>query len=236
MRISRKGAGALAIILALAGCRATDEERAIEVSHNLFLAGAERDIKNGNVDAAIRKLDRAVALKPDHARSHFKLGNALVLRALQPDMSEGVREEYVTRALTHHRTALEMRPDSAQANYHVGRDLVLLGRPDEAIPHLEAAQAIDPHSPFIDAQLGNARRLMKNYEQAVQHYEAGLKKRAKPVATMQLHEGLAETYLAQAKRAAALAEFDVARRKATSQHHRKRIEKRIAEVKADSGR
>jgi len=219
----------LLIITIAAGCQ-TPEQRALEVSHNLLIAGAQKDVRAGRLDAAIHKLRRAVNLKPEDAVARFSLGNVLARRAEEPDVSAEALTTLVTEALEHHTAALRLVPDSAQAHYHVGRDLILLGRPAEAVGYLEAARKRDPNAPFIDARLGDAHRLMKQYDLALEHYRAGLTKRPKPLAAMELHEGLADTYLATGKPVDALAALQQARKKAPTRAHLKRIEKRIEEL------
>ena len=222
-------AGLAAAILA-AGCRSLEQE-AIDVSHNMLLSGAGKDVQNKRYHAAINKLEKAAALKPDHAASHFRLGNVLVLRARDPEVNEEAFRNFVSRALTHHLKALELAPEIAQVHYYVGQDLILLGRPAEAIAYLEKAQELDPHAPFIDARLGDAYRLMKEFDLAETHYRAGLAKPPKALATMELHEGLAETFAAQGRTDEALQELELARKSATSPDHLKRLEKRIQELK-----
>lgn len=224
----------LAVALALAaGCR-TPEQRAPDLLHNILLAGAEKDVNNGQYDRAIHKLRQATALKPEEARTHLLLGNTLVERALQPDANEEAREKLVSQALEAHQTALRLAPKSPQANYHVGRDLILLGRPAESIAYLEQARRRHPTVAYIDARLGDAYRLMNQYDLALQEYRTGLDKRPEPRAAMELHEGIAETHAAQGRTAEALAAFDLARKSAVTDAHRKRIEKRMAELQAPS--
>ena len=217
---------AVAVVIA-AGCRNLEEE-AITVSHSALLHGAQEDLDEKRYDGAIRKLERAAALKPDDSRAHLNLGHALVVRARQDDVNAEARAAFLSRALTAHRTALELRPTSPQRHYFVGRDLLLLGRPAEAVAHLEKAQELDPKVPFIDARLGDAYRAMKEYDLAIEHYRAGLARPPQRLATMELHEGVGETLAAQGEIDDALKAFALARKSAPSARHIKRIEKHIA--------
>ena len=84
--------------------------------------------------SAARTLGLAVALEPDDARAHFRLGLAYA--------ELGERDA----ALRHLQDAVRLAPKRPQ--YEVGLAGLLLdtGRFSEAIPHLRAALALEPHA------------------------------------------------------------------------------------------
>ena len=226
---------ALGILIAVAaGCRSTNDE-AIDVSYNLLVSGADRDVQEGQYDLAIRKLERAAALRPEEPEPPFRLGNTLVKRALRPDVDAETRRAFITRALAQHEVARRKAPRQALYQYAVGRDYVLLERPTDALPPLELARALAPDIPYIDARFGDAYRQMKDYPKALEFYRSGLTKPQERLATTELHEGIGETYAAQGQIDEAVKELDLARQSA-GREHAKRLAQRIEALKAPASR
>ena len=81
--------------------------------------------------------------KPDFAKAHINLGNALAAR--QPE-----------RAIAHYRTAAEVEPDSVMVHSDLGNAFATLGKFDEAIGYCKRALEINPRSAEAHNNLGNA--------------------------------------------------------------------------------
>jgi protein O-mannosyl-transferase len=96
-------------------------------------------------EAAVVKLRAALALNPDHARTHYNLGNA---HARAGQWREAV-EEY--------RAAIVSSPDYLAAQANLGNALLLSGRPDEAVGAYEAALRLKPDDLKLQANLQRAR-------------------------------------------------------------------------------
>ena len=68
----------------------------------------------------------------------------------------------------HFRRALELNPNLDMAHYHYAWELLLLGRPDEAISEHKLAQKYDPYNPLHTAWLGGLYEHYDRNEEAVQ--------------------------------------------------------------------
>ena len=75
----------------------------------------------------------AVEAKPDNARAHVNLANAL-----RNDLGD------LGGAEQHYRLALELRPGHALAHTNLGSVLAVTGRLDEAVEEFNRALEIDP--------------------------------------------------------------------------------------------
>ncbi len=98
----------------------------------------------GRVDDAVRELELALALAPDHAVAHYNLGVIALGRNDAPE------------ALARFERAIEARPDYGEAHNNLGVVLDYLGRFTEAIEHYRQAVAINPDSFMAHSNLGNA--------------------------------------------------------------------------------
>jgi tetratricopeptide (TPR) repeat protein len=87
----------------------------------------------GKDAAAIPHLEAAVRLKPDYVEAHFNLGWALSKIPAR-----------IADAISQYEAGLRLKPDDGQANADVGKLLAGVGRRQEAIAHLEAAQRVHP--------------------------------------------------------------------------------------------
>jgi tetratricopeptide (TPR) repeat protein len=87
-------------------------------------------------------LTRAVELNPGYADAHAYLG--LALDSQQKDGEAA------------YQNAVELAPDSALAQFLFGLHYRQLGQSAKALPHLQAAQKLDPENPAIAAEMGGA--------------------------------------------------------------------------------
>jgi Tfp pilus assembly protein PilF len=85
----------------------------------------------------------AVLVDPTCARCQGNLGNAL-------------RDRAPHAAVAPLRQAVALRPDMPQLHANLGLVLLTLGRPAEALPHLERAAASDPNDLVLQTHLGAA--------------------------------------------------------------------------------
>jgi tetratricopeptide (TPR) repeat protein len=115
--------------------------------------------EKGNLDGAVRDLERAVALKPGDADTAFNLGFILQRKGDHP------------AALEHFQHAVEANPFLDRAWYGMGLSLSKLGRYPEAAAKFGEAARIQPMNPYAAYhlaatwfQLGDREKLEREYE------------------------------------------------------------------------
>jgi tetratricopeptide (TPR) repeat protein len=103
-----------------------------------------------------------LACTADNIIGHNNLGNELT------------RQGELDEAIAHYQTALQIKPDYAEAHYNLAEALVKKGGVDEAIFHYETALRIDPG--YFDAcnNLGNAFMRTGRGDEAIAHYQRAL--------------------------------------------------------------
>jgi tetratricopeptide (TPR) repeat protein len=103
-----------------------------------------------------------LACTTDNIIGHNNLGNELT------------RQGELDEAIAHYQTALQIKPDYAEAHYNLAEALVRKGGVDEAIFHYETALRIDPG--YFDAcnNLGNAFMRTGRVDEAIAHYQRAL--------------------------------------------------------------
>jgi Flp pilus assembly protein TadD len=89
-------------------------------------------IRNGNAQAAIDVLTRAVALAPRGTEARINLGHALKATGNVAD------------AITHYRDAVRLKPRDAQGRYALGNGLLAEGRYEAAEAELQEAARLAP--------------------------------------------------------------------------------------------
>jgi len=107
----------------------------------------------GEVDKAIENYRKALALNPNSAMAHQRLG--FLLFQVKKQMPEG---------LEHSREAVRLEPANGFAHYDLGMDLMFQGDVSNAAPHLAAAAALLPNG--YDSQY-NAVDINHNWGQAL---------------------------------------------------------------------
>jgi Flp pilus assembly protein TadD len=98
-------------------------------------------------------------------------------------------------------------PNSAQARNNLGGALLVAGRVDEALPHLEAAVRLDPAHAEAHSNLGVALARRGRVDDAIEHYRAALRLDARQT---QAYSNLGNAYLQQGKVREAIAWFEQA--------------------------
>jgi tetratricopeptide (TPR) repeat protein len=116
----------------------------------------------GQLDAAIKRYEQALAIKPDYADAHYNL--AIILKEL------GQLEAAVKR----YEQALAIKPNFVEAHSNLGNTLQKLGQLEAAVKRYEQALAIKPDYADAHYNLGNTLKELGQLEEAVKSYEQAL--------------------------------------------------------------
>ncbi len=101
--------------------------------------------------------ERALELNPSLAEAYVSLGTIKF------------RYEWNwTEAESDFRRALEINPSSGLAHHDYGWFLIAMGRFDEGIEHMQAAQRLDPLSPLANSDVGWAYLMARRYDEAIE--------------------------------------------------------------------
>ncbi len=147
--------------------------------------------QTGNYAAAVKWIDRALALKPhpqmllNHGLAHEALGNH-------------------EQAATSYRAASNLKPDYAAAFDNLGDALTRLHRLAEAIAAYRDAVRVDPDLATAWSSLGNALRLTGQLDEAIGVLERAL---ALNAGSAEANLNLGSVYYAQGKLSDALVRF-----------------------------
>jgi tetratricopeptide (TPR) repeat protein len=119
---------------------------------------ANRALRQGSVEAAIERYQKALEADPGSATAHQALGGALSRRG---DLEGAVR---------HYSAALAIQPDNPPLHYNLGTVLVEQGADEQAVRHFRAAIAQSPD--FHNARFNLAATLarMGRLEEALAEY------------------------------------------------------------------
>ena len=115
--------------------------------------------RNQDYANSVRLWSDTVAHRPDNARAHYNLANALV-SANRPHV-----------AVRHYETALQLNSTYGAAHSNLAGTLLQLGRVKDAIEHYEAALRLEPGSADIHANLAAAMIRAGRIPESVAHYE-----------------------------------------------------------------
>jgi tetratricopeptide (TPR) repeat protein len=99
--------------------------------------------RNGNYGAAIDQLETALRIQPGSANTHFILG--LTLSKTPGREREAIEQYEAGLRLNPDKSG----PDQADAHRDVGKLLMSLGRPEEAMVHFQAARQIRPDAEIL---------------------------------------------------------------------------------------
>jgi Tfp pilus assembly protein PilF len=123
---------------------------------------------SGNLEGAEREFGEAVRLKPDWAEAQANLGS-VHLKVGSYDQAES---EYLK--------ALSLDGGNQTANYNLASMYINRGYYQKAQNVLQAVLRIRPEDPLFHEQLSYVSYLLKDYRQAVIHYDQALKLGAAP--------------------------------------------------------
>lgn len=158
----------------------TDRESIDPDAHNEFLLGVynmEQRTKD-SLMSAIRHFEQAIGIEPDYAAAHARLA---ITFGLLPGYSVDLkRNEYYEKALPHVQRAMELAPDSWEANLAKGQNLwaksALFGDDlDAAIPYLEKGLELNPSYGPGYSWLSSVQRWKGDYEGSHATLEEGIK-------------------------------------------------------------
>ena len=79
-----------------------------------------------------------------------------------------------TAGETEFKRAIELRPGYALAHHWYGWELLALGRFDESIAEMRAAQELDPLSPLMNTGLGSSFHFARQHDRAIEQYRQTL--------------------------------------------------------------
>jgi tetratricopeptide (TPR) repeat protein len=158
---------------------------------NLLLGQA--NAAQGDFDAAVQSLERALKAKPDIPGANASLGFIYMKQGRLPEAEAALRAELAIspddlqsrhtlaavlelagradEAITIERSVLRVKPDFADARYLLGKLLLAQGAALEASEHLEAAVRLAPEDPNIHYQLGQAYTKLGRADLAEQQFE-----------------------------------------------------------------
>ena len=149
-------------------------------AHNEYLLGVYNleQLSKTSLEAAVRNFERAIEIEPDYAAAHARL--AITLGLLPGYLVELNRNEYYEMALPHSQRAMELAPDTWEANLAMGYTLWtksnLFGDDlDEAIPYLERGLELNPSYGPAYSWLASVQRWKGDYEGQHTILEAGIK-------------------------------------------------------------
>jgi tetratricopeptide (TPR) repeat protein len=120
-------------------------------------------MQSDRLEAAVERLEKAVALEASNAVYHNHLGVA----------AAGMKQ--TDRAIECFQKAVEIDPRQADAHYNWGNVLRGLKRLDEAASRYRAALAITPNSPKMRYNLANTLRDLGNLNEAAAEYREAIR-------------------------------------------------------------
>ena len=100
----------------------------------------------GQLGSAMKSYEKAIAIKPDYAKAHYNLGNALHDLAHQ-----GLG--HLDDPIKSYERSIEIDPNYAEAHNNLGNVLIDLGRLDEAIISFEKGELATVNSSLRDIEL-----------------------------------------------------------------------------------
>jgi len=150
----------------------------------------------GQLDAAVKCYEKAVALKPDYAEAQYNLGithrelgqldaaiksyqDALAIKHAYPNVHNNLGNIFLElsqlkAAVDHFEWAVAYNPEFYIAHNNLGITFHRLGQLDAAVECYEKAIAIQPDYAEAHYNLGNALKELGQWEDAVKSYEKAL--------------------------------------------------------------
>ena len=171
-------------------------------SAELSVLLGQANAQQGDFDAAIEALQRALRLKPDVPEANATLGVIYLRQGKLEEAEAALRAELSARpadslsqqhlaivlellqrpqeAIAILRPLLAARPDLSGSRYLLGKLVLAQGDAAEAVTHLEAAMKLAPEDANIRYQLGRAYQKLGRTEQAEQQFEEFRRIKDKP--------------------------------------------------------
>jgi eukaryotic-like serine/threonine-protein kinase len=171
-------------------------------AHTLYQEGLEyldRYDRKGNLDLAIDRFSKVLALDKTHAAAHAALAKAYWIE-FQSDSRDKM---WLDRALPMAERAVGLDPYLAAAQVSLGLSLSSAGRPEEALRHVERALALDPRNADAHFAAGKIYRSQGKLSEA----EAAFKKAAEIHPHRMYLDELGSFYFHMGRREEAIAAF-----------------------------
>jgi len=147
----------------------------------MHYATAEVHESQGHYDLAVAEYRRVLEMEPRLPGAHFRLGRALLLRSRDSKAMDDAQREFEEElaiapqnsdaeyelgeiyreqgqfnlALERFSSAIRYHPEFEEAHIGLSRTLIHLGRPQEALPHLEQAVRLNPQNKVPHFLLGS---------------------------------------------------------------------------------
>jgi tetratricopeptide (TPR) repeat protein len=115
----------------------------------------ERD----RIEAAVARLQQAVAVMPADAEAHLFLAKLL----------QGLNR--FTEAIRHYEKVMVLQPENTEARNNLANIFQRLGRDEAAIPLYERVLAVHPDDADAHCSLGNALIAVDRHDEAIAHYD-----------------------------------------------------------------
>ena len=150
----------------------------------------------GQLDAAVKRYEQAIVIKPDYAEAHFNLGatfqelgqldaavksyeDALAIKSnyVEAQNNLGVTFQKLNQldaAVRSYEQAIATKPDYAEAHNNLGNALRELGQMDAGIKSLKKALAIKPDYAEAHNNLGVSFQEQSELDDAVKSYEQAI--------------------------------------------------------------
>ena len=133
------------------------------------------EINKALVDEAIKQYRKSLAIKPDSAKSHFNLGNALqALSTVQGGSDEPLRE-----AIEHYKAAIHVDRKAHNAHTNLGTVLANREQYDEALEQFRIAVRLNPEEPLYQHNLGTLLFRLGKTAEAIKHLRIAVSRAAK---------------------------------------------------------
>jgi tetratricopeptide (TPR) repeat protein len=122
----------------------------------------------GSLEKARREFEQELALSPANADGEYEIGE-ICREKSQPN-----------EALTHFERAIQYHPDFVEARVATAKTLLELGHPADAVPHLQAAERLDPENKIPHYLLASAYRSLGDLDKAAKEFAVYRKLGASP--------------------------------------------------------
>ncbi len=137
----------------------------------LSLHHAKQQITTANVALALDEARRAIAIAPDYGLAHAILAHLSALRYLISSPDDAAE---IDRVLTTVGRALTLDPENAAVMTYVAYALNFIGRPQEALRHIDHALRVSPRMADAIHARGIACTLLDRSDEALASFETDL--------------------------------------------------------------
>ena len=147
----------------------------------------------GQLGSAVKCYEKAIEIKPDYAKAHYNLGNALHDLSLQRFGQLSLNKE-LDDPIKSYQRSIEIDPNYAEAHNNLGNVFQDLGRLDEALECFEKALIINPDYVEAHYSLGVVLFDLGQFDDAAQSYKKAIELNPN---FAQAHNNLGNTFAEQ---------------------------------------